>query len=818
MKNLKPHSLAISLTLLGLSFPSYAQLMFSQYIDGSANRKGLEIFNPDPNTVNLADYEVHLFNNGAVTSSFKVPLHGSLASQEKYLIGRSELQKVLGDKVKQVAGLSFNGDDAVVLFYKGTPVDRFGRIGEYSKGVGWGNQNKSFNQSFSRNNRSNPVTSIDPKAVFDLDREWSMWDERSNFSKYLDLSTQPPVNENISCRSNDTPIADLHTAALDQRYIIRGVVTADYRYANGMSGFYLQTQDSKAKPNLSNAIFVYIPAASSVKGGQAGEEVILSGRLTQFENQLQIDQVNQDILSCNPQAAHLVQPLVLNLPFDSLTADRGHTPKRYQGMRVKLPQTLTVSENYDYGRYGQLALSLGRQYIPTNLYPANSAQAKQLAQANTLSKIILDDGSNAQNMTPWLPQRFNAANTLRSGYQLKNVEGILEYRFNTWRVQPIAGQALPEVIASTNPRAHLQAKDSKHIRVAAFNVLNYDNGKAKGFPTERGASSKAEFDRQHAKIVSALKSIDADVYGLMEIGNNGYDEKSAIAYLTQALGAQWKFVTPPNMNQLGSDAIAVAIIYNSQRVKPVNAAQVFDDQSQKNRVTMAQSFEPIQGGKIFTVIPNHLKSKGSCNQATGLDQDQGDGQACWNATRVKHVQQLINWMATNPTRVDTPNYLLVGDMNSYAKEDPILALEKASFRSLLNDEKIGQGKQAYSYVFGVNSNKDGYGGAGNIDHAIADQHLYPWVKRSFTWAINADEPTVLDYNQEYKTAAQITDFYSADAYRSSDHDPVIVDLDFNPKINDAGNGDSGGGSTGLWTIFGLLGLAVLLRLRDRYRA
>ena len=39
---IKPHTLALSLGLLGGSFPVYAQLMFSQYIDGSANRKGLE--------------------------------------------------------------------------------------------------------------------------------------------------------------------------------------------------------------------------------------------------------------------------------------------------------------------------------------------------------------------------------------------------------------------------------------------------------------------------------------------------------------------------------------------------------------------------------------------------------------------------------------------------------------------------------------------------------------------------------------------------------------------------------------------------------
>jgi hypothetical protein len=44
------------------------------------------------------------------------------------------------------------------------------------------------------------------------------------------------------------------------------------------------------------------------------------------------------------------------------------------------------------------------------------------------------------------------------------------------------------------------------------------------------------------------------------------------------------------------------------------------------------------------------------------------------------------------------------------------------------------------------------------------------------WHINADEPSVLDYNTNFKSAGQITSLYTADAYRTSDHDPVIVGL------------------------------------------
>lgn len=816
MKPIKLHTLSLSLALLGCASPAYAQLMFSQYIDGSSNRKGLEIYNPDASTVNLADYEIRQFNNGEAVKFSAFALQGSLASKAKFVIGRSELKAVIGDKVNQVAGLSYNGDDALVLLYKGTPIDHFGRVGEQPSN-GWGSSVSTLKNSFARLKKSNDVSSIDPNAAFDFESEWSKWSDQNAFEIYLGGTTPtpiPPAPSSISCSTTDTPIADLQAATQNQQYVIRGVITADYRYENGFSGFYVQTPDTKAKANLTNAIFVYLPASSSIKGGKVGEEVILKGRLSAYQNQLQIDQLDQNIQTCNQQA-NSVTAQAFNLPFSSLTDSTGHVPRLYQGMWVKIPQSLTVSENYNYGRYGELSLSLGRLYIPTNLYPAKSSEALALAKQNQLSKIILDDGFGNQNRTPWLPQNFSAANTLRSGNQVKNVEGILEYRFGAWRIQPIQNKAQPEIVKDSNLRVSLPTKEAKQIRVASFNVLNYDNGAEKGFPTERGANSLVEFNKQHQKIVSALKAINADVYGLMEIANNGYDDKSAIAYLTQALGKDWKYVIPPNTQKLGTDAIAVAIIYNSARVKPVNAAVVYDDLSQKNRVTLAQSFQALSGGKNFTVVPNHLKSKGSCPEdKTSQDADQSDGQGCWNATRLTAVQKLMQWIATNPTKTPQPNYLLVGDMNSYAKEDPILALEKANYKILLNDEKIGQGKNAYSYVFGVASDTTGNGGAGNLDHAIADSSLYPLVKRAFAWHINADEPTALDYNEEFKSDEQKVLFYAEDAYRSSDHDPVIVDLDLNasPDLGQGSATKQGGGSLGLWSMLAL----IILMISRRY--
>lgn len=819
MKRLKLQYLALSLSLLGCSFSTHAQLMFSQYMDGSSNKKGLEIYNPDASTVNLADYEIQQFSNGAVTQTFAVSLQGSLKSKEKFVIGRQELKDAFGAKVKQVAGLSFNGDDAIVLLYKGTPIDRFGRVGEQPNN-GWGSAG-SKGKSFSRIETQNNQTSIDPKAIFNLDNAWKVWSDRNAFDQYLSGDSSLPPVSNINCSTADTAIADLQTAMQDQQYVIRGVITADYRYQDGFSGFYVQTPDAKAKANISNGIFVYIPNASTVVGGKVGEEVIFKGRLKNYQNQLQIDELSSNIQTCNSSAAHWVTAQSVQLPFHSLTDVSGHSTKRYQGMLVKLPQTLTVSENYNYGRFGELSLSLGRLYIPTNVFSANSIEAKKLAQQNLLSKIILDDGYNNQNRTPWLPDAFNAKNTLRAGNQIQNVEGILEYRFNAWRIQPIQNKPKPQVISTSNPRSNIQAKEIQQIRVAAFNVLNYDNSPLIGIKPDRGANTVSEFNRQHDKIVSAMKSIDADVYGLMEIANNGYGDKSAVAYLTKALGADWKYVIPTNMDKLGTDAIAVAIIYNSKRVKPVGVAVVYDDASMMNRVTMAQTFQAIAGGKNFTIVPNHLKSK-RCDDAKGLDIDQKDGQGCYNQTRLTAVQKLSQWIAKNPTQVSKPNYLLVGDFNSYAKEAPILELENAKYKVLLNDEKVGQGETAYSYVFGVASDANGYGGAGNLDHAIADQNLYPMVKRAFAWHINADEPTALDYNEEYKTEAQKADFYAADAFRSSDHDPIIVDLDLSNQVNPPQptpevEHKKGGGALGLWSVLILIFTAVIaVRLRVKH--
>ncbi len=66
---------------------------------------------------------------------------------------------------------------------------------------------------------------------------------------------------------------------------------------------------------------------------------------------------------------------------------------------------------------------------------------------------------------------------------------------------------------------------------------------------------------------------------------------------------------------------------------------------------------------------------------------------------------------------------------------------------------------------------DGF--SGELDHAMAGTALLDNVVDATIWHINADEPLILDYNLDFGRDPAI---YRPDAYRSSDHDPVIVGL------------------------------------------
>ncbi|MEP4888432.1 MAG: ExeM/NucH family extracellular endonuclease [Aliiglaciecola sp.] len=553
-----------------------------------------------------------------------------------------------------------------------------------------------------------------------------------------------------------------------QEHVVEAVVTS---VVTDFGGFYLQEEDFDADGDSATSEGIYVSYYDTDTLPEEGSVVRVIGTVTENFGRTQLN-VSSALVVCGTGS---VAPTVFTMPFSSALE-----AESLENMLVVNESPLTVTDTYTLARFGEVGLSFGRLFNPTNLHAPLSTEAVDLAAENALNYIIMDDGLDIQNPeTVIYPDgNLSASNTLRTGDTVVTVKGALDYSFSSFRIHPVE---TPTIVQS-NARESEPAITRGNLTVASLNVLNLFNGdgQGEGFPTERGADTLFEYERQITKTVAAISTMDADIVGLMEIENDGFDEFSMIAELTNRLNAEmgegtYDFVS--YSGPIGTDAIAVALLYKPANLSLDGDVKINFD-SIFNRPPVAQSFTAANGADI-TVVVNHFKSKG-CTSASGDDADQGDGQGCYNAKRTQQSLALTSWLASEESLSTKDNVLIIGDLNSYAKEDPIAALEDQGFVNLV---ETFQGAEAYSYTF---SGEFGY-----LDHALASASLSAQAVDTVEWHINADEPYALDYNVEFKSDAQVNDFYAADVFRVSDHDPVMISFELeSPTLEGDIDGDS----------------------------
>ncbi len=176
--------------------------------------------------------------------------------------------------------------------------------------------------------------------------------------------------------------------------------------------------------------------------------------------------------------------------------------------------------------------------------------------------------------------------------------------------------------------------------------------------------------------------MNPDVIGINEIENDGYGPTSAIQFLVDKLNqatvpGTFAFIdvdtNTAQVNAMGADAIKVGLLYKPAKVTPVGRTAALNsiafvnggEFGPRNRPSVAQAFQENATGARFIVDVNHLKSKGTGCTAP----DAGDGQGLCNEVRVNAANALTAWLATDPTGTADPDILLIGDYNSYAKEE-----------------------------------------------------------------------------------------------------------------------------------------------------
>jgi len=125
-----------------------SDLFFSEYVEGWSQNKAIEVYNPTLGTIDLSNYKIERYNNGATNSSAGgiTTLSGMLASGDAFVLTNGEtdtsstfgycdpLLIALGDMAEPNGSyptpMHMNGNDAIVLTKDSDIIDVIGRVGE----------------------------------------------------------------------------------------------------------------------------------------------------------------------------------------------------------------------------------------------------------------------------------------------------------------------------------------------------------------------------------------------------------------------------------------------------------------------------------------------------------------------------------------------------------------------------------------------------------------------------------------------------------------------------------------------------------------
>jgi len=546
---------------------------------------------------------------------------------------------------------------------------------------------------------------------------------------------------------------------MGQQVTVEGIVTANFQNEKSFAGFFIQESIVKSHNNGSSGIFVY----ESRNQVTVGDLIRLIGKVSEHNGVTQITNVQSIKILKNKQ--QLPKSISIDLPLKDLNLEK------LEGMRVSLSQPAFITDHYNYIRYGEFTVSSKLLMNPTNRAKPGK-KVNQIKQQNTNDRLLIDDGKFTQFSNY---QQIDSKSPIYIGARVQ-VEGIMHFAFDQYRIE--LSQA-PQFSQTPYPKQNKPKAIAGDVKIASFNLKNYfitlDSGKANCGPKKnfecRGADSNTELKRQQDKLVKAINTANADIFALQELENNKDSLNSLVKALNQDRQKNpWHYI---KTGVLGEDVIRVGLIYQKDKITPVGDYKVLnpnvmpDFEADKNRDVLLQTFKDLNNNK-FNITVLHLKSK-RCTDATGTNKDQKDGQGCYNASRVKVAQQIKDWMQQDPTGQKALSSIILGDFNSYLKEEPITTFEKNNFSNLTN-----------KFLPSINWTSIFRGEVGSIDHILANKTATKAAKGLTQWHINTIGFGWFDYNQEnlFRSKIKPKTYYDTSPFSSSDHDIVIAGFTF----------------------------------------
>ncbi|HJB63715.1 MAG TPA: ExeM/NucH family extracellular endonuclease [Candidatus Microbacterium pullistercoris] len=787
--------------------PDGSGLVISEVYGGGGNSGAplsndfVELFNPTSESIPLAGLRLEYKSSGG-GSGGNIALDGDVAPGAHFLVqfaaGSGSADPL--PEADQVGSINMSGSQGRVYLYEGdgqypsTEGDLAGAEGLVDM-VGYGFAISFEKAAAGALSNATSASRADGGDSDDNSADFTVGDPNPVNAAGETVGSDDPGPEPADPpESVDATIAEVQgtggaSPMQGQTVTVAGVVTADWR-EGGFNGFTMQDPAGDPDDDASDAIFVWGDRARA----EIGDSVAVTGEVSEYEG---LTEITVDAIEVLDDDLGRVVPVT-----DWALIQTEHGKEAHESELVRFDAPFTVTDNYDANFYGSFGLAAGEETLrqPTaDIDPHDTEAIAQRQAENAAKSIVLDDArsTNFNNQQDVPLSYLTPDNPVRVGSHVSFEQPfVLDHRYGGWRLQPtlpVSGDGSEFVTFSDERAANAEPADvGGDLTLATFNVLNYfsttaqefvDSGQGEctlytdreGAPITanrctpdgpRGAATLESLERQEAKIVAAIRALDASIVSLEEIETSsafGKDRDEALATLTRALNekdgaGEWDYAASPADVPDGEDVIRNGFLFRTTAVELVGESHILvgDPAFDNAREPLFQGFRAVgaDDDDAFLVSANHFKSKGS-----GTDDGTGQGNA--NPDRIRQAEALVAFAAEVQETTDIDAVFLAGDFNAYAAEDPVRAIEADGYTNL--NYALNGGEATYNY--------DGLDGS--LDHVFANSAALALVTGVDVWQINAQEQVGFEYSRFNYHATLL---YDDSVFRASDHNPILVGI------------------------------------------
>lgn len=540
---------------------------------------------------------------------------------------------------------------------------------------------------------------------------------------------------------------------------VTGVVTK----IEGNSAFFMQEPQGDGNPNTSEAIYVYkkshgLAVGDLVKVDGLVKEWVLDGYGDKLQTDLAMTEINGTAVTKLASGTELPEPVIIGQDIMQPTRvidndqfgvfdpeeDGIDFYESLEGMRIGVESPQVIGPQ----KYGEVPVI------------ANQVEGKVYSPQGGI--LLTKESSNPERLFLLINRDFIA----KAGDRFDGlVTGVVSYSFSNYKIL-VDQDTLPELNEAEFVEDYSELEAGKdQLTIASYNIENFS-----------AETDAAKTKRIAVSIIQNLNS--PDIIGLVEVQDNDGQTASGSADASQSyqtlideIAAQggpvykWTDIAPEYNQDGGAPGgnIRVGYLFNPERVQLKDAPKgtsteavayengdltlnpgridpqnpIFED----TRKPLAAEFE-FKGDDVV-VIANHFNSKGGDDPIFGKTQPPVlDSEA----KRIEIAKLLNEFVAGIHTQDPDANVVVLGDLNDFEYSNPIEALENGQLTNMIETLPAGE---RFTYNYQGNSQV--------LDHILVSNHL---AGSSVADIVN------------------INSLYMEEHGRASDHDPVLVQIDF----------------------------------------